>query len=56
VEIETLNARAEVEPLQAMAEQLTTLKDNGTEVLDTYLRNVRLQLYTQAQQVILSEK
>ncbi|MFZ4663793.1 MAG: SPFH domain-containing protein [Caldilineaceae bacterium] len=56
VEIETLNARAEVEPLQAMAKQLTTLKDNGTEVLDTYLRNVRLQLYTQAQQVILSEK
>jgi hypothetical protein len=39
-----------------MAEQLTTLKDNGTEVLDTYLRNVRLQLYTQAQQVILTEK
>ena len=56
VEIETLNARAEVEPLQAMAEQLTTLKNNGAEVLDTYLRNVRLQLYTQAQQVILSEK
>jgi tRNA pseudouridine-54 N-methylase len=56
VEIETLNARAEVEPLQAMAEQLTTLKDNGADVLDTYLRNVRLQLYTQAQQVILTEK
>ncbi len=56
VEIETLNARAEVEPLQAMAEQLTTLKNNGAEVLATYLRNVRLQLYTQAQQVILSEK
>jgi len=56
VEIETLNARAEVEPLQAMAEQLTTLKTNGAEVLNSYLRNVRLQLYAQAQQVILTEK
>ncbi len=56
VEIETLNARAEVEPLQALAEQLATLKADGPEVLQAYLRNVRLQLYTQAQQVILEER
>lgn len=56
VEIETLNARAEVEPLQALAEQLTALKADGTSVLQTYLRNVRLQLYAQAQQVILEER
>jgi len=56
VEIETLNARAEVEPLQALAEQLTTLKADGTEVLQAYLRNVRLQLYAQAHQVILEER
>lgn len=56
VEIETLNARAEVEPLQALAEQLTALKADGASVLQTYLRNVRLQLYAQAQQVILEER
>lgn len=56
VEIETLKARAEVEPLQAMAEQLTILKGDGQEVLKSYLRNVRLQLYKQAQQIILQEK
>lgn len=56
VEIETLNARAEVEPLQALAEQLSTLKSDGPEVLRTYLRNVRLQLYAQAKQVILAER
>jgi regulator of protease activity HflC (stomatin/prohibitin superfamily) len=56
VEIETLKAHAEVEPLQALAEQLTTLKQDGSEVLQAYLRNVRLQLYAQAQQVILEER
>jgi len=56
VEIETLKARAEVEPLQALAEQLTTLKNDGPDVLQAYLRNVRLQLYAQAQQVILEER
>lgn len=56
VEIETLKARAEVEPLQALAEQLTALKAGSGEVLQSYLRNVRLQLYAQAQQVILEER
>lgn len=56
VEIETLKARAEVEPLQALAEQLTALKAGSGEVLQVYLRNVRLQLYAQAQQVILEER
>ena len=56
VEIETLKARGEVEPLQALAEQLMALKGDGPEVLQVYLRNVRLQLYAQAQQVILEER
>jgi len=56
VEIETFNARAEVEPLQALAEQLATLKNDGQEVLNAYLRNVRLQLYKQAEHVILEEQ
>ncbi|MEZ4737672.1 MAG: SPFH domain-containing protein [Caldilineaceae bacterium] len=56
VEIETLKARAEVEPLQALAEQITALKAGGSQVLPAYLRNIRLQLYAQAQQVILEER
>ncbi|MFZ4656163.1 MAG: SPFH domain-containing protein [Caldilineaceae bacterium] len=56
VEIETLKARAEVEPLQALAEQITALKAGGGDVLQAYLRNVRLQLYAQAQQVIMEER
>lgn len=56
VEIETLRAHAEVEPLVALAEQLKELNQGGPEVLQAYLRNVRLQLYNQAQQVILPQK
>jgi len=56
VEIETLKAQAEVEPLNALAAQLRDLQASGSDVLQAYLRNVRLQLYTQAQQVILEEK
>lgn len=52
VEIETLNAHAEVEPLTALAEQLRTLRQNGPETLAAYLRNVRLRLYTHAGQVV----
>jgi regulator of protease activity HflC (stomatin/prohibitin superfamily) len=52
VEIETLNAQAEVEPLTALAEQLTTLRQSGPETLGAYLRNVRLRLYTHAGQVV----
>src|SRR5205814_6929824 len=48
VEIETLNAEAEVEPLRAMAKQLADLRANGPAVLEAYQRNVRLKLYRQA--------
>ncbi len=53
VEIETLRAEAEVEPLLALAEQLTHIKDKGPDVLDAYLRNVRLELFKQAKNIIL---
>jgi regulator of protease activity HflC (stomatin/prohibitin superfamily) len=53
VEIETLRAQAEVEPLVSVAEQLRTLKEKGSGVLDAYLRNVKLGLYGKAQNVIL---
>ncbi len=55
VEIETLNAHAEVEPLTALAETLSTLKASGSGALESYRRNVRLKLYSQASQVILEE-
>jgi regulator of protease activity HflC (stomatin/prohibitin superfamily) len=53
VEIETLNAQAEVEPLVAMAEQLATLKASGPQALDFYLRNVRLALFAKTDRVIV---
>jgi len=53
VEIETLRAQAEVEPLIAMASQLADLQKSGPEVLPAYLRNVRLGLFTQAKRIIL---
>lgn len=50
VEIETLNAQAEVEPLLQLANQLNELKRNGSGMglLKAYVRNVKLQLYTRA--------
>jgi regulator of protease activity HflC (stomatin/prohibitin superfamily) len=53
VEIETLKAHGEVEPLVRLAEQLADLKRNGPRALPAYLRNVRLGLYNQAHDVIL---
>lgn len=52
VEIETLNAQAEVEPLVALSEQLTALRLNGPQALQAYLRNVRLRLYAHAQHIV----
>ncbi|MGB8165892.1 MAG: SPFH domain-containing protein [Chthoniobacteraceae bacterium] len=55
VEIETLNAHAEVEPLSALAEQLSELKANAPGSLAAYRRNVRLKLFSQASRVILED-
>ncbi|HEX8536995.1 MAG TPA: SPFH domain-containing protein, partial [Cystobacter sp.] len=56
VEIETLKAQAEVEPLTALAEQLTVLKGSGPGALQAYLRNTRLSLFSKASQVVLGVK
>lgn len=56
VEIETLKAQAETEPLLALAQQLTTLKSSGPDALETYLRYVRLGLYANAKQAITEVK
>ena len=53
VEIETLKAEAEVQPLIALAEQLGDLKKSGAGALDAYVRNVRLKLFHEAKSVIL---
>ena len=56
VEIETLKAQAEVEPLRQLTAQLADLNQHGSGALETYVRNVRLSLYSQAQTVILEAK
>jgi regulator of protease activity HflC (stomatin/prohibitin superfamily) len=53
VEIETLRAQAEVQPLVAVAEQLGELQKTGAGALATYVRNVRLGLFASARRVIL---
>ena len=56
VEIETLKAQAEVEPLRQMTAQLADLQKAGDDLLEAYIRNVRLSLYTRSEQVILEAK
>lgn len=56
VEIETLKAQAEAEPLVQMAEQLRELKKSGPAVLAAYLRHVRRSLYDRAANVVLEMK
>lgn len=51
VEIETLKAEAEVEPLNALAEQLALLKAAGPDALEGYRRYVRLPLFDKAGRV-----
>jgi regulator of protease activity HflC (stomatin/prohibitin superfamily) len=53
VEIETLKAQAEVEPLKALADQLRELKKSGPDALQSYVRNVRLKLFSEARRAIV---
>ena len=53
MEIQTMKAEAEVEPLRWLAEQLQLLKQSGPEASPGYLRNVRLDLYKRAKRIIL---
>jgi regulator of protease activity HflC (stomatin/prohibitin superfamily) len=53
VEIETLKAQAEVEPLTKLASQLLELKGSGGGVLQAYVRNVRLAVFEQAKHIIV---
>jgi regulator of protease activity HflC (stomatin/prohibitin superfamily) len=51
VEIETLKAQAEAEPLKQLAAQLQALKNNGRSSLPIYRRNIRLNLFKNAKKV-----
>jgi len=56
VEIETLNAQAEVEPLLALAEQLKELAgQGGPSAIAAYVRNAKLALHRRASQVVLND-
>jgi len=55
VEIETLKAQAEVQPIVALAEQLAQLKQSSRGALAAYVRNVRLKLFSEATRVIMKE-
>lgn len=55
VEIETLNAHAEVEPLLKLAEQLRELAGtSGAGAVHAYVRNAKIALNTRARQLVLS--
>lgn len=57
VEIETLKAQAEVQPLRFLAAQLRQLKaSGGMSAVQGYVRSVRLALYARARQIYLEEK
>ncbi|MBA4387029.1 MAG: band 7 protein [Verrucomicrobia bacterium] len=57
VEIETLKAEAEVEPLRRLSAQLVELKtSNGKAAMDAYVRNAKLSLFAQANRVIAEVK
>ncbi|HQZ27233.1 MAG: SPFH domain-containing protein [Verrucomicrobiales bacterium] len=53
VEIQTMRVQAEVEPLLRVASELKALKETGgSRSLESYLRNVKLQLFRRARRVI----
>jgi hypothetical protein len=53
VEIETLNAQAEVEPLMMLADQLSQLRSNGAGALQAYVRNAKLNLFKRTRQLVV---
>jgi regulator of protease activity HflC (stomatin/prohibitin superfamily) len=56
VEIETLKAQAEAEPLKKLAAQLGDLEQRGPGALAAYVRNVKLAMLDKAQRIIVEVK
>jgi regulator of protease activity HflC (stomatin/prohibitin superfamily) len=55
VEIETLNAQAEVQPLLALADQLRELAGTGgPSAVEAYVRNAKIALYNRTRQLLLT--
>ncbi len=54
VEIETMKAQAEVQPLLRLSEQLAALRAQGPGVLQAYRRNVRLQLFDRVRKAFVT--
>ena len=54
VEIQTLKAQAEVEPLRQLSARLKSLRDHGG--LYAYLRNVKLGLLSRASNIVLEDR
>lgn len=52
VEIETMRAEAEVEPLRQLADQVRQIKERNPAAIDAYRRNVRLDLLARATHII----
>lgn len=52
VEIETMRAQAEVEPLMRLSEQLSELKSRGEGALLAYLRKIEIDLLSRAKRII----
>jgi len=55
VEIETLKAQAEVEPLVALQQELLNLKSQGLGALQAFVRNVRLPLLQRSKRIYLEK-
>ena len=55
VEIETMRAEAEVQPLMRLAEQIGELKKAGAGALDAYVHNVKLGLLEKAARIVKTE-
>jgi len=56
VEIETMRAEAEMQPLLQLSEQLRNLKLGNPGALTAYLRNTRLDLISRAKRIFLEQK
>ena len=56
VEIETMRAHAEVEPLLRLSEQLQELKKRSGDALAAYLRKIELDLLSHAKRIISEVK
>ena len=55
VEIETMRAEAEVQPLVHLADQLKALEGEGPGVVAAFVRNVKMALYSRASHVVVED-